>query len=138
MDTFLGSLVESCCGEGGTLQTNNTGMCLQCLGHTGFAPRPWRVCFPCLHCLGSRLLCQELRPALGCMHLPGLSHSGSGTQVLLKGTDSIGPAFCALLRSGAAQVMWCLVSAVAETYRLPHPSPSVFWVYNQCTFSGGC
>src|SRR5574337_1188514 len=32
------SLVQSCCGEGGTLQTNNTGMYLQCLGHTGFAP----------------------------------------------------------------------------------------------------
>ena len=33
--------VQLCCGEGGTLQTNITGMCgecLQCLGHTGFAP----------------------------------------------------------------------------------------------------
>ena len=26
---FLGSLVQSCCGEGGTLQTNNTGVCSQ-------------------------------------------------------------------------------------------------------------
>ena len=26
---FLGSLVHSCCGEGGTLQTNITGMCPQ-------------------------------------------------------------------------------------------------------------
>ena len=25
-------------GGGGTLQTNNTGGCSQCLGHTGFAP----------------------------------------------------------------------------------------------------
>ena len=23
-------------------------------------PHSWRVCFPCLHCLGSKLLCQEL------------------------------------------------------------------------------
>ena len=38
MDTFLGSLVQLCCGEGGTLQTNITGVCLQCLGHTRFAP----------------------------------------------------------------------------------------------------
>ena len=38
VDTFLGSVVQSCCREGGTLQTNNTGVCLQCLGHTGFAP----------------------------------------------------------------------------------------------------
>ena len=39
--TYLGSLVQLCCGEGGILQTNTTGMCgecLQCLGHTGFAP----------------------------------------------------------------------------------------------------
>ena len=38
MDTFLGSLVQSCCGQGGALQTNNTGMCSQCLSHTGSAP----------------------------------------------------------------------------------------------------
>ena len=41
MVIYLGSLVQLCCGEGGTLQTNITGMCgecLQCLGHTGFAP----------------------------------------------------------------------------------------------------
>ena len=41
MVIYLGSLVQLCCGEGGTLQTNITGICgecLQCLGHTGFAP----------------------------------------------------------------------------------------------------
>ena len=39
--TYLGSLVQLCCEEGGTLQTNITGMCgvcSQCLGCTGFAP----------------------------------------------------------------------------------------------------
>ena len=46
MDTFLGSLVQSCCGEGGTLQTNNTGMCSQGLGHTGFAPAHGVCAFP--------------------------------------------------------------------------------------------
>ena len=40
-----------------------------------------------------------LRPALGCMHLPGLRRSGSGTQVVLRGADSVWPAFCALPRS---------------------------------------
>ena len=39
------------------------------------------------------------RWALPFMHFPGLSHSGSGSQVLRKGTDSVGPAFCALPRS---------------------------------------
>ena len=41
MVTYLVSLVQLCCGEGGTLQTNITGVCgecLQCLGGTGFAP----------------------------------------------------------------------------------------------------
>ena len=39
--TYLGALVQLCCGEGGTLQTNITGMCGECsqyLSHTGFAP----------------------------------------------------------------------------------------------------
>ena len=41
MVTYLGSLAQLCCGEGGTLQTNITGVCgecSQCLGHTGFPP----------------------------------------------------------------------------------------------------
>ena len=41
MITYVGSRVHSCCGEGGTLQTNITGVCGECLqylGCTGFAP----------------------------------------------------------------------------------------------------
>ena len=41
MVSCLGPLVQSCCGEGGPLQTNVTGLCgehSQCSGHTGFAP----------------------------------------------------------------------------------------------------
>ena len=38
----------------------------------------------------------------------------------------------------AAQVTKCWASSVAATYRLPHPCHSVFWVYNQRTFSGRC
>ena len=100
MDAFVGSIVQSCCGEGGTLQTNNTGMCLQCLHHTRFAPAHG-VC-ACLvytaQALGSSAG-NRPRLALGYMHLPGLSRSGSGTWVVLKGADSVGPAFCALPRS---------------------------------------
>ena len=40
-----------------------------------------------------------LKWAVGCVHFPGLSRSGSGSWVLHKGTDSVGPAFCALPRS---------------------------------------
>ena len=49
MITYLGSLAQLCCGEEGTLQTNITGMCgecLQCLGHTGFAPAHGMCTFP--------------------------------------------------------------------------------------------
>ena len=35
----------------------------------------------------------------GCLHFPGLSHSGSGTRVIFRGADSVAPAFCALPRS---------------------------------------
>ena len=61
---FLGSLVQSCCVEGGTLQTNNTGMCLQCLSHTG--PAPARGA----HSSGSRLLHWEPSEASPGLHAP--------------------------------------------------------------------
>ena len=40
-----------------------------------------------------------LKWALGCVYFPGLICSGSGSQVLHKGADSVGPALCALPRS---------------------------------------
>ena len=94
MDTFLGSLVQSCFGEGGTLQTNNTDVCSQCLRHTRFAPTHGVCAFfvytaQALGCSARNCL----SPALGSMHFPGLSCSGSGTQVFLKGADLVGPAF---------------------------------------------
>ena len=49
MDTFLGSRIQSCCGEGGKLKTNITGVCgecSRCLGHTGFAPAHSVCAFP--------------------------------------------------------------------------------------------
>ena len=103
MVTYLGSLVQLCCGEGGTLQTNITGMCgecSQCLGHTGFAPAHGVYAF--LICSAQAPGCSArnyLRRALGCVHFPGLSLSGSGSQVLHKGAELVGPAFCALPRS---------------------------------------
>ena len=79
------------------LQTTNTGVCSQCLSHTGPVPAHG-VCTLPAH-TAQALGCStgnRLRPALGCMHLPGLSRSGSGSPVVLRGADSIGPAFCAL------------------------------------------
>ena len=49
MVSCSGLLVQSCCGEGGALQTDITGVCgehSQCSGHTGFAPAHGCVLFP--------------------------------------------------------------------------------------------
>ena len=82
------------------LQTNNTGMCSQCLSHTGSDPAHG-VCSLPAHA-AQALGCYARNhpwPALGCLHLPGPSRSGSGTRVVLRGADSVGPAFGALPRS---------------------------------------
>ena len=81
---FLGSLVQSRCGEGGTLQTNNTGVCSQCLSHTGTAPAHG-VCTLPAHTTQalSRLLPWEPSKAGPGLHAPPRSkplrfrHSGS-------------------------------------------------------------
>ena len=47
--TFLGSLVQSCCGEGGRLETSITGVCGACsqrFSHTGSAPAHGLHAFP--------------------------------------------------------------------------------------------
>ena len=71
------------------LQTNNTGMCSQCLSHTGSAPTHGACSLPAhtaqaLGCSAGN----HLWPALGCLHFPGPSRSGSGTWIVLRGADS--------------------------------------------------
>ena len=100
--TYLHSLVQLCFGEGGTLQTNITGMCgecLQCMSHTGFA-QAHGLCFLVLHCSGCGVLCRTLSKAGPGFHAllrsNPLGFRFSGTP---QGTDSVGHAFCALPRS---------------------------------------
>ena len=86
-----GLLVQLCCGEGETLQTNITGMCgecSQCLSHIGFA---------LAHCMCAFLVYtaqtparELLKRALDCMHFQGLSHPDSGFQVLHKAQTPLG------------------------------------------------
>ena len=69
---FLGWLVQSCFGDGETLQTNITGVFTVIQSHW-VCPRSQRVCFPSLYCSDSRLLCQELsdvRPGLHALPRP--------------------------------------------------------------------
>ena len=74
-------------------------MSLACEGNTCSVPATWVcthsrcVCFPHLHCSGSRLSSRER--ALSCVHFAGLSYSGSSFRVLHKSADLVGPAFCA-------------------------------------------
>ena len=131
MDTFLGSLVQSCCGEGGMLQTNNTAMRSQCLGHTGL-PHVTACVLSLSTLLGSRLLCQELSEAGPGLYAlprskpPRFRYLGSPQR------DRLGWAYILCpSQVQAAQVTRCLVRVVAVTYRLPHPCHLVFWVYNK-------
>ena len=67
-----------------------------------------------------------LKWALGCVHVPGLLCSGSGPHVLHKGTDSVGPAFCAFPRSEQLQwpAWWVHSPQVGSvSYHLLVPAP---------------
>ena len=86
--------------------------CLQCLGHIGFASA--QVCVlsrSTLLRLQVALQGNCLKRALGWVHFAGLSRSGSGSWVLHKGTDLVGPEFCPS-QVRAAQATRCLVSAL--------------------------
>ena len=120
MELYFFSLFSRAVGrEGGMLQTNNTGVRSQCLSHTGSAPAHGACSLPAhtaraLGCSAGN----NPRLALGCMYLPGPSRSGSGTRVVLRGADSRACILCPS-QIRAAQVMRCLASANAATYRLP-------------------
>ena len=89
-------------------------------------------------CISQALGCSAgncLRWALGLAHFPGLGHSGSGSQVLHKGADLVGPVFCALPRSKQLRwpgAWWVQSSPGRRCILLP---PPVFWVYNGHAFS---
>ena len=133
MVTYLGSLVWLCCGEGGTLQTNITGVCgecSQCLGHNGFAPAQ-----------GVCVLLVYTAQAPGCS-AGELFKAGPGLCVL--------PRSKPLRFSGTPQRRrfgWACILCPSQgersrpqlgavSYCLPRPSRSVFWVYNGHAFSG--
>ena len=100
------------------LQTNNTGVCAQCLSHTGSAPAHSMCSLPAhtAQALGCSARNNE-RPALG---WPPRSkplrfrHSGSPQRCRLGWA-------CVMCSSQirAAQMMRCLAGANAATYRLP-------------------
>ena len=80
------------------------------------------VCFPSLHRSGFRLLCGK--QILGCVYFPRLSRSGFDSRILPKGTDLVGPAFCAILVL-AVQATRCMVSTLLRRSASYHLSG--FW-----------
>ena len=76
------------------LQTNNTGVCSQCLSHSGPAPAH------SAHRSGSTVLSREPSEAGPRLHAPPQAKQlRLGSQVALRGAGSVGPAFCALPRT---------------------------------------
>ena len=117
------------------------GECSQCFSRTGFAPAHGVCAFPVY--TAQTLGCSAgncLMWALVCLHFPDLSHSGSGSLILHKGADFIGPAFCTVPgpSSSGDQVLGACShpQLEAESYHLPCASRLVFWVCNRCIFSG--
>ena len=143
MVSYLGSLVQLCCGEGGTLKTIITGMCGECLqylGHPGFAPA---------HGACASLVYTAQAP--GCS-AGELSKVGPGLYALprsklLRFRFSSTPKrhrldwACILCPSQvkAAQVTRFLVTELSQadcaSYHLPSPSRSVSWVHSESTVS---
>ena len=128
------------------LQTNITGMCgecSQCLGHLGFAPAHSVCAFPVYTAQAPDCSAGELPKAS-----PGLRTLPRSTPLRFRfsGTPQRHRLSwaCALCPSQvqAAQVTRCLVSAVTPkwgggvSYCFPHPSCSVFCVYNWRAFLG--
>ena len=80
-----------CCREGGTLQIS-----MVCVGnaHSVWATLSLPLLKVCAFPVALPGNC--LKQVLGCVHFPGLSHSGSGSRVVDKGIDSVGSVFCVL------------------------------------------
>ena len=98
---LLGSPAQPCCGEELCEQASlaSAGSARGVWAALGL-PRSRRVRFPVYTAQAPGCSAGDgLKQALGCVHSPGLSRSGSGSRGLHKGADSVGRAFCALPRS---------------------------------------
>ena len=95
------SSVQSCCGEGGALQTDIAvcGEHSQCSGHTGFAPYRGVCAFP---------VYTAQAPGCSIWSAPCVE-CGSSFWVLHKSADSVAPAFCVFpgLSGSGSQRLGC-------------------------------
>ena len=144
MDTFLGSLVQSCCGEGGTLQANITGMCgeySQCLSHTRFAPTHGVCAFPVYTAQAPG--CSAGEPSKAGPGVRALPRSKPLRFRFLHTPQRHKLVWACILcpsQVRAAQETRCLESALSQlgsdSYHLPGPRTLVSWVCSKSTVSG--
>ena len=133
-----------CCGEGGTLQTNITGVCgeySQCLGHTGFASTHSICAFPVYTAQAPGCSAGELsKVSSGLRVLPRskplrFRFSGTPQRHRLSWACVLCP-----FQVQAAQATRCLASALSQlggaSYHLPGPRPLVSCVCLKSAISG--
>ena len=143
MVPYLGSLVQLCYGEGGTLQINITGVCgecSQCMDHTGFVPAHGMCACPVYTAQAPGCSAEELSKVgsgfcvLARSKMLRFWFSGTPQRHRLSWT-------CVLCPSQVlgAQAIRCLVSTLSQAVRLNHlpiPSCSVSWVSCKRAVSG--
>ena len=116
------SSVQSCCGEGGVLQTD-VAVCGEhspCSGHTGFPPYRGVCAFPVY-----------TAQAPGCSIWSGpCVECGFSFRVLHKSTDSVAPAFCAFpgLRGSGSQRLGRTLPGCCAPFPSEAPVLPASWV----------
>ena len=118
MVTYLCSLAQLCCGEGGALQANLTGVCgerSQYLSHTGLAPAHGACAFPIYTAQAPDCSAVELSkvgPGLGALPSPKplrFKFSGTSQRHRLDWAYVLCPS-----QVRAAQVNRCLANTVSQ------------------------
>ena len=136
----LGSLVQLCCREGGTLQTNIIGVCgecSQCLGHTGFAPAHGMCAFPVYNAQATGCSAGELSKAGPGLHalprskLLRFRFLGTPQRHRFSWTCVLCPRLVPFpdpSSSGNQVLGEHILPRCSASYHLPSPSRSVSWV----------
>ena len=116
MNTYLASLVQLCCGEGGTLRTNTAG----CVGsaYSGCTtlglPQPKAACTSWVHTAQTPAhSVKELSQVGPALHALPMSMC-SGSLVLHKGTDPDGLCSFYPFWVQATKMIRCLVSSLSQ------------------------
>ena len=142
--TYLGSLVQFCCGEGGTLQTNITGMCgeySRCFSHTGFAPTHSVCAFPVYTAQAPGCSAGELsKVSSGLRVLPRskpLRFRFSGTpQRHRLGWACVSVPFPGPSSSGNQVLGERTLPSCSKSYHFPGPCHLVSWLHSGSAVSG--